>query len=126
MNDTQANDLEVNSDKEAAQKRKGFASHPENINLGGRPKGSRNKSKLVKAQLAFDDYSELAAERLKMIMMNDTEALGVKEVPISMQVQAAKVILDKAIANEKEKGSKAKASNSEDAPSKPQVYSTAS
>ena len=116
-------------EKSEAQKRKGFGSNPENINRRGRPKGSRNKSKLIRAQLAFDDYSELAVERLKQIMMNDTDALGVKEVPVSMQVQAAKVILDKAIANEKEKDankSKGKTPDEEDTPQVPQVFSTAS
>ena len=61
----------TDEEKAEAQKRKGFGSNPENINRGGRPKGSRNKSKLIKAQLAFDDYAELAAERLKQIMMNN-------------------------------------------------------
>jgi len=121
----------MSSDKDInnPQKNKGFGSNPQNINRGGRPRGSRNKSKLIKAQLAFDDYSELAAERLKQIMMNDTEALGVKEVPVSMQVQAAKVILDKAIANEKEKedkSSKATDKTNDGSPSVPRVYSTAS
>lgn len=113
------------TDKDDAQKRKGFGSNPENINRGGRPKGSRNKSKLIKAQLAFDDYAELAAERLKLIMMGDSEALGVKEVPITMQVQAAKVILDKAIANEKEKEAKAGKTPEQGKPTGPVVYSTA-
>jgi hypothetical protein len=114
--------------QENPQKRKGFGTNPENINRNGRPLGSRNKSKLVKAQLAFDDYSALAVERLKQIMMNDTKALGVKEVPVSMQVQAAKVIIDKAIANEKDKEVKAKAtlpSTSESDTQLPVVYSTA-
>lgn len=108
------------------QKRKGFGSHPEHINRSGRPQGSRNKSKLLKAQLAFDDYSELAVERLKQIMMNDTEALGVKEVPVSMQVQAAKVIIDKAIANEKDKeAGKTKNTPVTSEAIGPKVYSTA-
>lgn len=114
--------------KTTAQKRKGFGSNPENINREGRPKGSRNKSKLIKAQLAFDSYSELAVDRLKQIMMNDAKGLGVKEVPISMQVQAAKVILDKAIANEKEKQGQAKNSQHSlgEKTQNPVVYSTAS
>jgi hypothetical protein len=113
--------------QEDPQKRKGFGSNPENINRKGRPKGSRNKSKLIQAQLAFDDYSTLAVERLKQIMMNDTAALGVKEVPVSMQVQAAKVIIDKAIANEKEKDAKAKANTpTRETPQVPKVFSTAS
>ena len=116
------------SDVVDPQKRKGFGSNPENINRSGRPKGSRNKSNLIKAQLAFDDYASLAAERLKQIMMNDTESLGVTHVPVSMQVQAAKVILDKAIANEREKEakSKGKTKGTESISDKyPKVFSTA-
>lgn len=70
----------------------------------GRPAGSRNKSKLIRAQLAFDDASELAAETLVSIMKNDTDKLNCSDdVPMTIRLQACKLILDKAIANEKDK-----------------------
>lgn len=74
----------------------------------GRPAGSRNKSKLIKAQLKFDDASELAAETLKALMKNDKEFLNISDdVPATIRLQACKVILDKAIANEKDKDTQA-------------------
>jgi hypothetical protein len=79
----------------------------------GRPKGARNKSKLIKAQLAFDDAAELAAETLVSIMKNDTEALNLnksEDVPMTIRLQACKLIIDKAIANEKDKVGEGKGS----------------
>jgi len=97
----------TDEEKEAAQKKKGFASNPANINRNGRPKGSRNKSKLIQAQLNIDSYAEEAVEVLYAIMKGDKDKLGVsQDVPISMRIAAGKEILGKAIANEKEKGAK--------------------
>lgn len=72
----------------------------------GRPKGARNKSKLLLAQLKFDDVAEMAADTLVAIMQNDLPNLNLKDqedVPMSLRLQACKVIIDKAIANEKDK-----------------------
>lgn len=70
----------------------------------GRPKGARNKSKLIKAQLAFDDAASLAAETLIALMENDKDKLNITDdVPATIRLQACKVVIDKAIANEKEK-----------------------
>lgn len=72
----------------------------------GRPKGARNKSKLIRAQLAFDDAAEMAADTLVAIMGNDTQKLNLnkdEDVPMSIRLQACKLIIDKAIANEKDK-----------------------
>ena len=115
--------------EEVAQKKKGFGSHPENINRNGRPKGSRNKSKLIAAQLSIDNYAEEAVEVLYAIMKGDKEALGVKQdVPITMRVQASKELLAKAIANEKEKEAK-KSTKTKEVPAEdtgPKVFSSAS
>lgn len=83
---------------------RGFASNPHLINRGGRPKGSRNKSTLVRAQLQMDSDTEFAAELLGAIMRNDKEFLGIKDdVPIPVRITAAKEVLNKSIANEKDK-----------------------
>ena len=98
------------SDKEPEKKKakRGFAAHPENINLGGRPKGSRNKSTLIRAQLQLDGTTEQAAEFLAAVMENNTTKLGLKDddvVPMALRLAAADKILNKAIANEKDKES---------------------
>ena len=72
----------------------------------GRPLGARNKSKLRKAQFIFDDNADLAAEVLIAMMTNDTATLNIDEkesVPMSIRLQACKIALDKAVANEKDK-----------------------
>lgn len=92
--------------KDTTKGKQGFASNPHLINRGGRPKGSRNKSTLIKAQLKFDTASEEAAATLEAMMRNDKEYLGIKEdVPLSLRQSACKEILAKAIANEKDKDS---------------------
>lgn len=116
-------------EKRAAAKRKGFGSNPDKINRNGRPKGSRNKSKIIKAQLAADSYSVMAIECLKHIMNNDTKALGVKSITVGQMIKASSVILDKAISNEKDKltESKAKAASGKvQSPVVPKVFTTAS
>lgn len=57
---------------ETGKELKGFALNPEAINRGGRPKGSRNKSTIAKAQYALDSASEIAVELLVEQVM-DTE-----------------------------------------------------
>ena len=94
------------SKKGGDKKLRGFAAHPEHINRAGRPKGSRNKSTLIKAQLQLDSSTEKAAEFLTAVMENDTKTLGLKEddnIPMKDRIAAAKEILNKAIANEKDK-----------------------
>jgi hypothetical protein len=85
---------------------RGFAANPQFINKGGRPKGSRNKSTLVRAQLQLDSSTEKAAEFLEAVMENNVVKLGMKKdevIPMSIRLQAADKILNKAIANEKDK-----------------------
>lgn len=90
--------------KKGGKKAKGFAANPQLINRGGRPKGSRNKKSIVKAQLQLDDMAVMATEVLQALMMNDKAALGIQEdVPVSIRLNAAKEALNKAIANEKDK-----------------------
>lgn len=83
---------------------KGFALNKGGINKSGRPKGSRNKSSLIKAQLQMDQSTEAAAELLDAIVRGDSDYLGMSgEVPLKSRIDAAKEILNKSIANEKEK-----------------------
>lgn len=51
---------------------RGFALNPEKINRGGRPKGSRNKSSIQKAQYDLDSLAEAAVAVLGEMMV-DTE-----------------------------------------------------
>lgn len=70
----------------------------------GRPKGSRNKSKIISAQLKLDGASEIAADTVIALMENDHKKLKCDEdVPYSLRFQACKLVMDKAIANEKDK-----------------------
>lgn len=105
--------------------KRGFAANPENINRGGRPRGSRNKSSLLKAQLNLDDLSVASAELLAAIVHNDKETLGVKDdVPLKMRMDAANSVLNKAIANEKDKvaaESKADKDDKDKEPTKPSI-----
>ncbi len=86
------------------KQKKGFALNPDGINKGGRPKGSRNKSSMMKAQYQLDDAAEVAVATLLSLATNDTQALGVTDnVPPTVRLAAAKEILNKVIANEKDK-----------------------
>lgn len=70
----------------------------------GRTPGARNRSSLIRTQLEFDGAAPLAAKKLIALMNNDKEFLNISEdVPTSIILQACKTIIDKAIANEKEK-----------------------
>lgn len=90
--------------KEKPKALKGFAANPENINRGGRPKGSRNKSTLLRAQIQMDTDTEYAAEMLGAVMRNDKDFLGITvDVPTTLRIAAAKEVLNKSIANESTK-----------------------
>ena len=92
------------SDEKSGNSRKGFASNPHLINKGGRPRGSRNKSSLLKAQLKLDSASERASEFYEALMENDKETLGITDdVPLTLRLAVAKEIMNKAIANEAKK-----------------------
>jgi len=70
----------------------------------GRRKGSRNKTTLAKAQLQIDDLSLVAVGYLEALMRNDKDFLDCKDnVPYTVRFNAMKEILNKGIANEKEK-----------------------
>ena len=89
---------------ETGKQLKGFALNPEGINQTGRPKGSRNKSTLLRAQLKMDSSTEYAAELLEALMTNNKEFLGVTDdVPLTIRRQSALDIMNKSIANEKDK-----------------------
>lgn len=70
----------------------------------GRTPGTRNRSSLIRTQIEFDSAAPIAARTLIALMKNDKEFLNITEdVPTSIILQACKVVIDKAIANEKEK-----------------------
>jgi hypothetical protein len=95
----------------------------------GRPKNSRNRSKVISAQLSFDDAAPLASKTLIDIMQNNVDQLNLKDdkdVPMSLRLQAAKIVIDKAIANEKEKiGEVKEDTTAEKTDSAPKVVSKA-
>lgn len=96
----------------------------------GRPKGARNKSSLIKAQLTFDDAANLAAETLVALMKNDKDALNISDdVPATIRLQACKVVIDKAIANEKDKLSdnddNSDSGEEDNTPKRPRVFTSA-
>jgi len=122
-----------------SKKRKvGFALNPQNINRGGRKKGSKNRKTMLQAQLKVTDVAECAAATLEALMKNDKDFLGTKEdVPTSVRYNSAKELLSRAGDYDKEdKKDKAKQSpsakvhsgGSKAAPtpaSGPQVFSSA-
>ena len=64
----------------------------------GRPKGSRNKSSLVKAQLTIDNSAEFAAKLFEAIVTRDPVKLaefGLKtdDVQLKSMMEAGKVIM---------------------------------
>lgn len=67
-------------------------------NPNGRPRGSRNKSSLIKAQHKLDDGSEVAARLLNAIMQGDEDLLSEfdikpEEVTLKLRVDSAKIVL---------------------------------
>jgi hypothetical protein len=77
---------------------KGQWSKGQSGNPNGRPRGSRNKSSLIKAQHKLDDGSEVAARLLNAIMQGDEELLSEfdikpEEVTLKLRVDSAKIVL---------------------------------
>jgi hypothetical protein len=85
---------------------KGFA-NPENrknINLSGRPKGSRNKSTLIRAKQSLNVSAEDAAKFLSDLVNNNTGALDLPQgesVPLTLRLKAATEIINKSLASAK-------------------------
>lgn len=90
-----------------AKFRKGQSGNP-----NGRPRGSRNKSSLIKAQLTLDDAANTAAEVLVAVLSGNEELLKkygmvAGEVTPKLKLEAAKMMLAqvsgemKALASEK-------------------------
>ena len=70
----------------------------------GRPVGSRNKTKLTQAQTKLDDLALLSIDTAEALLKNDKEFLDTKEdVTNSLRFQVIKFLVDKAVANEKDK-----------------------
>nr|DAJ98522.1 MAG TPA: hypothetical protein [Caudoviricetes sp.] len=67
-------------------------------NPSGRPKGSRNKSSLVKAQLTIDNSAEFAAKLFEAIVTRDPVklaefGLSPNDVQLKSMMEAGKVIM---------------------------------
>ena len=104
MSEKKTPTTEVTEEKTTGNSKKGFASNPAAINRAGRPKGSRNKSTLLRAQIQMDTDTEYAAEMLGAVMRNDKDFLGItQDVPMSLRIAAVKEVLNKSIANESTK-----------------------
>ncbi|MDG6569349.1 DUF5681 domain-containing protein, partial [Staphylococcus aureus] len=66
-------------------------------NPSGRPKGSRNKSSLVKAQLTIDNSAEFAAKLFEAIVTRDAAklaefGLNTDDVTIKSMIEVGKTI----------------------------------
>lgn len=73
-------------------------------NKSGRPTGGRNKSALERAQSLIDDSAEQSVRNLLLIGSNSWRELGLTgPIPAATMVNANNKILEKAIAQEKEK-----------------------
>lgn len=67
-------------------------------NPSGRPKGSRNKSSLVKAQLTIDNSAEHAAKLFEAVVTRDAEKLAefgltTADVNLKSMMEAGKTIM---------------------------------
>ena len=93
----------------------------------GRPPGSRNKTALQEAQLSIDSLAGICVDTLKALITNDKEFLECKEdVSYQLRGTLALKLLDKAVANEKEKELPDKdLKTSPTAATGPMVFSTA-
>lgn len=110
-----------------AKFRKGQSGNPK-----GRPRGSRNKSSLIKAQLTLDDAANTAAEVLVAVLSGDESLLekyGISgEITPKLKLEAAKMMLQQVSGEMKALSAEKK---SEDKPaqeqsSKPQFTTVAS
>lgn len=72
--------------------KQGFASNPENINRGGRPKGALSKDATKDAIKRFKANRLDAAQLIIDIMNGDEKKLG-KEIKISERMGAAKYVI---------------------------------
>lgn len=96
-------------------------------NPNGRPKGSRNKASLVKAQLTLDNSSHNAAKLFEAIISRDPAKLaefGLKETDVNLKamMESAKIVITqssgemKALASEKSNDDKDKPTEVKSAP----------
>lgn len=100
--------------KHSGQFKKGQSGNP-----NGRPKGSRNKSTLVKAQLLLDDTSEVAVKLFQAIVSRDEDALAEfgllpDDVNLKSMMEAAKVVLAQASSEMKALSSEKKGAEKEE------------
>lgn len=74
-------------------KRKGFASNPKGINKGGRPVGSKSKSRVKEAIARFEAKQLDAATVILALMDGDEEFFGGEVIKPSERMNAAKYVI---------------------------------
>lgn len=90
----------------------------------GRPKGSRNKTKIQAAQYSLDNLTTVGVEVLEALLTNDKVYLKTEEnVTNALRFQVAKVVVEKGL-TEKEK-EELEPVQSAKGPTGPRVISTA-
>lgn len=101
-------------------------------NPNGRPKGSRNKRSLVKAQLTIDNTSEHAAKLFLAIVTRDAEKLAEfgldpKDVKIKEMIEVGKAIMSQSAGEMKALAAEEKVIRNpkDEEPSKPTFSSVA-
>lgn len=98
--------------------KKGFASNPEGINRGGRPKGAKKTPSSGRRDTKLENYSAMAVETLKNLMTNNKKKLGISEdVSPTVRLNASKEIIARSKELEKEQGENA--NNTANQPNKP-------
>lgn len=103
-------------------------------NPNGRPRGSRNKSSLIKAQLTLDDAANTAAEVLVAVLSGNPEMLekyGIisGQITPKLKLEAAKMMLQQVSGEMKALATEAKKADNNPAPveaSKPTFTTVAS
>ena len=72
----------------------------------GRPAGSRSKTSLMKAQKMIDEFAMEAVTNIIALARNDRDHFDTplkSDVPATIMLAANKALMDKSVANEKEK-----------------------
>lgn len=66
-------------------------------NPNGRPKGSRNRDKIILAQNKVDDLATATVEFLADLMLDNME----EDVPMNLRLKAAEILFKKQVADQK-------------------------
>ena len=73
--------------------KQGFASNPQAINRGGRPRGSKTRNTLEEAITRFEANQLDAAQVIIAVMQGNKDFLEVDEVKVSERLNAAKYVI---------------------------------